>query len=51
MQRLSYRRVFDILGEIEQSGLFGKDFVRSDVCFSDSCFFLCFFVKCYGLVK
>lgn len=51
MQRLSYRRVFDILGELEQSDLFGKDFVRSDVCFSDSCFFLCFFAKCYGLVK
>ena len=36
----SYRRVFDILGELEQSDLFGKDFVRSDVCSSDSCFSL-----------
>lgn len=42
MQRLSYRRVFDILGKFEQSGLFGKDFVRSDVCSSDSCFFVLF---------
>lgn len=42
MQRLSYRRVFDILGELEQSGLFGEDFVRSDVCSSDSCFFSAF---------